>query len=355
MSLINDMLRDLEARRAEDLGRANLQGEIRPLPKAPSRAWGLPVLAGIGLVAIGAVAGVIVWRLSVPQPGAPAPIMPPVVDANAPLAGFDPARYELRPALSLSLPVNEAKAPAAVPETKKTEPAQPSRPALPAMPLPKTPSPLPAAASVAAPAVEAPRPAQIERQPVLATPRERADAEYRQALAAQGQGRNGEAQELLRAALRHEAAYSPARQALLRLLLQERRNDEAMAVLAEGLEIQPTQLGWAMSLARLLVDKGDQAAAARTLARSWPHASASADYAGFYGHLQYRLGLAKEAVALYQTATRLAPGEGRWWYGLAVALEADGHGGEARDAFRRALASGNLNADLTALAEQRVK
>ena len=49
----------------------------------------------------------------------------------------------------------------------------------------------------------------------------------------------------------------------------------------EGLELQPSQIGWAMSLARLQLEQGDLAAAEHTLARSQAHAEGSADYAGF--------------------------------------------------------------------------
>ena len=36
-------------------------------------------------------------------------------------------------------------------------------------------------------------------------------------------------------------------------------------------------------------------------------------------------------------------------------MEGDGHLPEGREAFRRALAAGNLNADLTAIAEQKIR
>ena len=85
------------------------------------------------------------------------------------------------------------------------------------------------------------------------------------------------------------------------------------------------------------------------------YAEANADYAGFQGHVKSRLGAQRQAIAHYQRATRLAPGEGRWWLGLGLAFEADGRLPEARDALRRAIASGTLNHDLAAVAEQHLR
>ena len=68
-----------------------------------------------------------------------------------------------------------------------------------------------------------------------------------------------------------------------------------------------------------------------------------------------RLGRYKEAAEHYQQALRLSPGEGRWWLGLGLALEAEGRANEAREAFQRARQSGTLSSELTALVEQKLR
>lgn len=128
-----------------------------------------------------------------------------------------------------------------------------------------------------------------------------------------------------------------------------------MAVLQAGLNEQPGQSAWAMALARLQLEAGDLAAADRTLARSQPYAEGSAEYAGFQGHLKSRLGAHPMAVGHYQRATRLAPGEGRWWLGLGLALEADGQLPAAKEAFRRSRETGSLSPDLAAIADQHLR
>jgi MSHA biogenesis protein MshN len=137
-------------------------------------------------------------------------------------------------------------------------------------------------------------------------------------------------------------------------LLAQKRFDEAMNRLSIGLNLMPEQTGWALTLARLHLDRNDLPAAVRTLENSRAYANSNADYAGFFGYLKSRQGEQREAGAYYLQAARLAPQEGRWWLGLGLALAADGKSVESREAMRRALASGSLSADLRQLAEQQV-
>lgn len=371
MSLINQMLRDLEERRADELTRQNLQREIRPLP--PMGKGGKARYLVLTLVAL-ALFGIGGWQVyeyvvatqtvtsgppvptvsmpAVPPPAVAAPVVALPADAMLPREIEAPAGVDgLR--LTVALQNVPAEQPA-VAEPSGVAPAAPSIPAPAASEAPKAVVPLPVPTKAAPKAAEAPAAsASIEKSASLATPRERAEAEYRRALAAAASGKAGEAVDALQAALRQDGGHVPARQSLIRALIDSRRGEEAESLLRDGLELQPAQIGWAMTLARLQVERNDLPGALKTLGRSAPHAIRSADYQGFFGHLEYRLGHPQEAVALYQAATRLAPGEGRWWLGLGLALEAGGHAGEAREAFRKALATGNLNSDLAAIAEQK--
>jgi MSHA biogenesis protein MshN len=91
------------------------------------------------------------------------------------------------------------------------------------------------------------------------------------------------------------------------------------------------------------------------LQQSQSFAAGNADYQGFAGHVQHRLGQEKASVDFYQSAARLAPADGRWWLGLGLALEADHRPAEAREAFLRARASGSLNSDLAAVVDQKLR
>ena len=348
MSLINDVLRNIEAKRPDDLARHKLQREIRALPAGRSgfgrAAWLVGGLAAILVLgAAGFYASRHVAESAPVSPPPPAPTLeapPPLPVAQPPVAIVPPApgvTAEADDNLRLSAQL------AAVP--------------LPAAPVLGVPDPLPPspAPSVKAETAVPAGPVKIEKSPLAPTARDKADAELRRAETALASGRSGEALDGLRAALKLDPGYVAVRQALLRQLLDARKIDEAMVVLQDGLENMPTQTGWAVSLARLQLEQGDLAGADRTLARSQGYAEANADYAGFQGHVKSRLGAQRQAIAHYQRATRLAPGEGRWWLGLGLAFEADGRLPEARDALRRAIASGTLNHDLAAVAEQHLR
>lgn len=395
MSLINDMLRDLEARRAEPAGLGRLAGEVRPLPQA-TRRWRGPLL----LVALTLAGGALlltagVWLGSRFSP--PAPAVRPAAETSPPARLG--TQYDLHLDAQLGrqiLPLQPPPSPQALLEAQRMPgvpppalapatvgaamPAVNPAPAVSVAPAPLTivprVSPAPTAgrgvpatsgsetdaaakpvkpAAVMPPTTPASAAGQIDRQPVLATPREKAEAAYRSALRELQQGHAETATGLLRQAMKEEATHHPARQLLLRQLLETRQLEEAQAVLTAGLAQDGRQLGWALALARLQVDTGQPEAARQTLARSWPHAQNAPDYAGFYGLLLYRQGLPAEAAAAYRQATRLAPADGRWWYGLGLALQAEGKRDDAREAFRRALACGNLGAELQAQAEQALK
>lgn len=351
MSLINEMLRDLEARRTP-VSMPELQHGIRPVPPGRRRpgAAALP-----GLVALlGAGLGAAAWLRTGALEETPQP--PPATAAAAPASDPSPFAGTLRLATSLA-----AIPPAAPPATPPVPARDRSAAARGAGEPAAVPAAGPAATGDANPAPgpkSADLPANnngIEKTLLPASPREKADAEYRHAQALLAAGQPAAAQAVLAAALSLDGGHVPARQALLRLLIDQQRMDEAVAVLQAGQEQQPAQLGWAMSLARLLVERGDIAAAEGVLRRSAGYGAGNAEYAGFHGHLLDRLGQFRAAADQYRQAARLAPSDGRWWFGLGAALAGDGQAEAAREAFRRALATGNLNTDLTALAERRLR
>ena len=353
MSLINQMLQNLDARHETPRVRANLPG-VRTLPTAPSprRFWRLSAtLAGI------AVSGLLAY-LALREPALREPVTPVVLArsetppaARAIIPAEPPSEANVVPEKTLEIaePPSEA---SAAPEkvVKKADPVKSAKNVVKAdsgLSRPESPS-------VKAESRVAGR-ASIEKT-VAVTPRQdQAESAYHKALAATEQGRIGESLEILRDALRANTQHVGLRQLLVKLLLEDKRGDEAMQVLREGLQAQPAQTAWAMTLARLQVDRGDLAGAAQTLHYSLPAAFDNADYLGFSGHLQQRLGKAREAAKLYQAAARLAPDDGRWWLGLGLAMESEERHDEARAAFGRAQQCGNLSRELAALVEEKLR
>lgn len=299
---------------------------------------------------------------------APAAVMPPPASTPAALpAPVRPATAEAKAERKAAMPATAPAANGAASALATTAPAVAPKAALPALPLGGEPvrtadtsaAPAPAVPAATLPTKAAPAASggseKIEKNLRLATPRDRAEQEYRLAVQSLNAGRVAEALERLRGALRQDPSHVTSRQLLVRLLLEQRAGDEARQTLAEGLEINPGQVSWAVALARLQAERGEVGGALATLQKAAAAGQDYADYQGLYGNLLARQNHPREAAERYLAAARLNPGEGRWWLGLGLALEADGRGGEAKDAFARARSAGNLPPDLAALAEQRLR
>ena len=383
MSLINDMLRDLEARSSDELKRQNLQNTVRPLPASVSTIpWKIGGYVGLLILLLAAVW--LFWRNGRPAPENSTDLSQQAGYGAQQLLPVPPAASSEPVTLVLSSAIEAPQQGALRSPPLATAPRPPapnpspnhSQKELPAIQTPiveKTgqrlmvsettmPQPINKAGMNApnktplSPSPEAKASTgKIEVRKVLATPRERADAEYRLAQGAFSSGNVQEGLDALRRALQQDADYVPARQLLVQQLLEQRQLEAAASVLSDGLEHQPRQTGWAIALARLQVERSDLVGAERTLTRHAEFAVANPEYQGFHAHLRYRLGQYAGATALYQNACRLAAGEGRWWFGLGLSLEAEGLVSEAREAFRQSLATGTLNHELSAQAQQRIR
>jgi MSHA biogenesis protein MshN len=86
-----------------------------------------------------------------------------------------------------------------------------------------------------------------------------------------------------------------------------------------------------------------------------PYAGANPDYHAFLAGALEREQRHREAAEQYQAALRLAPGNGVWWMGLGMSLQADKRNAEALEAFQRARTSGMLSAELQAFVERRLQ
>jgi MSHA biogenesis protein MshN len=299
VSLINQMLRDLDQRHATTLERNGMAAQVRALPREKHFPWAsvIPVLVGVALGAVGfwfalAAPSPISNAVSAPatQPlSAPVAVMalPPLVvpmPSDSPMEAPVAETYKAPTTESLQMDFKLSQAPV------RAEPAAPAT------------SPAPAAPAVPVAAREPV--AQIEKRPV--TPAvDTAEGDYRKALAAYRQGRPNEALEGFQAALRIDARHVSARQALLSLLMEQRRWPEARTVAAEGLAAVPAQPGWAMILARLQVEQGQVAEAEQTMATYAAHGQRSPEYQAFHGLLLEKLQRPEEARAAFTKAREI--------------------------------------------------
>jgi MSHA biogenesis protein MshN len=182
---------------------------------------------------------------------------------------------------------------------------------------------------------------------------QRAEGEYRRALASLQEGRMTETVAALEQALKYEPAHEAARQTLVGLLIEANRTDEAMRQLQLGLTLDPRQPAMAMLLARLQIERAGNGI--DTLTRTLPYAGNDPDYRAFLAAALARQQRHREAAEQYQQAVRAVPGNGVWWMGLGMSLQAEKRNGEALDAFQKARASGALSQELQAFVERRIQ
>jgi len=209
-----------------------------------------------------------------------------------------------------------------------------------------------AAQAPARPAAKAAAAREAEVSGVTVTSQQQGENAYKRALAALQDGRVQEAMANLEQAVFAYPRHDAARQALVGLLLEARRHEEAMRHLQLGLGLDPKQQQMAMLLARLQIERGGPAV--ETLTRTLPYAGNNPEYLAFLAGALQKGQRHKEAVEQYQAALRLMPQNGVWWMGMGISLQADKRHAEAVDAYHRAKASGSLSPELASFVERKL-
>ncbi len=381
MSLINKMLRDLDKRHAPQGGTAAPAGGLsRHMHPVPERALASDffwrAMAMMMLFAVGWVAW-LVWQL-MPRPivtelayqSSRGKISAPA-DAASSRSDSAPApqAVALGPAPSSSAP-DSAGAQARLPQrpdrmnvdmlrlaTELTTPI-PRRSSRSSSPRSGSKGPVGAATAVSArPALAgepAAAPGKIDRRSNTSS-RSRAESEFRRAVNLVNQGRIAEGMDGFRRALEIDPGHDVARQTMVALLLEAKRVDEAAASLQEALALNTENTGFAMLLARIMVESNDIPTALFVLQRHAAPPDRNPDFHAFAAALYQRLDRHKEAIEQYQAALRLAPSAGIWWLGLGISFQAVEQPKEALEAFTRAKSAGNLAPDLLGFVEQRLR
>ena len=379
MSLINKMLQDLDKRGGAGDGAVHPQ-ELKAVP-APERDRRPVMLAGAGVAAAAVLAagGWYGWQYWQSHRAPPAPVPKVVVNQRpAGAVGAPPPAPVIETAKPAATELAATPAPTAHPAaeslaepiTKPVQSAQPEgRPAK-SVPVRAATKAAPSGAAAAANdavASESRRPVadneahRPERKPAQTegvsrrelTPKLESDGAYRRALVALQEGRLSVAMADLERALEIDPRNEAARQTYVSLLLENKRTDEAIRQLRLSLGIDPRQPGLAMVLARLQLERGGPAL--ETLMATLPYAGNSADYLAFLAGVLQRGQRHAEASRYYRDALQLAPGNGVWWMGLAISLQADQHLQEAREAYTRARQANGLTPELQAFIDRRIE
>ncbi|HMM78071.1 MAG TPA: hypothetical protein PJ986_20390 [Gammaproteobacteria bacterium] len=400
MSLINQMLCDLEARKGGRLG--HVDAALDGLHAVPLRAVGERPRAMLGALLVFSACAAL-WasrtplldslRLALPAPALraaihPAPVAPIVTPAPAPRATA-PAPVAVNPVVVLEAPPPvEALSPAEFdvalpPVTAPALPLEPSVPVQAPPPVVQKPAPV---AERAAPAGLQPiylddegneiergartREKAPRRPPAIAA-RQQAQVEYpgsfrREATTApavspQAQrlaeidamfanGDRERALQALRAFVLAAPAEEGARERLALALIADRRVTEAEALLRAGLRLAPASTRLAQPLGHLLLAQAQPEAALAVLRPATPPLAGHAEFHALLAAAEQRTGAHGLAITRYRGLLKEQPLNGGWLVGLGISLLAVDERADAQATFARALADRALPEPLRAYA-----
>ncbi|MGD9604274.1 MAG: tetratricopeptide repeat protein [Gammaproteobacteria bacterium] len=375
MSLINDMLRDLEARRAPTALPVDhaLDGltAVSPWPQSAARA-----LPWVAIVAVCTVAAAFSLELMsgerrtshvavshVPAQSAALPVLPmptaPRVAEPTPAVAEPPASHPqaavedmvaaptARPTPApaagqhrASDPVTEAlRAEARAIEAGVAPAIEPPMVATRAPEIPTVPST--PRADPAAPAVE--RPGSFRREAAHKPVPAAGDVALTRALNQLRGGDRARGIAALADYLRENPLQVDARLTYARALIRDARHGEAETALRDGLEVAPRSTALAQLLAHLLFEQSRVAAALEVLRRAAPRVAADPDYHAFMAAVCQQMNRHADAAAIYRAVLTVRPSNGSAALGMAISLAALGRVQEARGAFARAATDSALS------------
>lgn len=368
MSLINDVLRDVERRRGDlSPGRR----AAAPLPRRGPRLtllwWLLPA----------AVAGVALhWFFSEPGPvhdpatrmnasladaSPPASIEPAALPlADKPSAATPADTGEARPAPDASESDNEGNGSGTTPATvedvvESVEPisipgadrqiAQTSTDDVPR----HEPAPAGNTASATASPTSKPQERDAPDNTISIRPADEAQpsgtadelAAARRALA---RNQFSVAERRIRGILESEPGHNEARLMLAGALLRRGETARAARLLEDGLEASDRPAELASRLGRILLENGQTARAIGILESHAPEPIDDPDYHQLLAAAHRQAGDHESALSSYQALTEIVPGRGAVWIGLGASLEALDRPDEAVEAYQRARGTGDERA-----------
>lgn len=341
MSLINQMLRDLEQRNGKPIP-ADQPLPIRVARHQPPAARNYRPLA---LLLIAAIAPAYFWFRQDADPT----VAPPQTNSQPTAPQSAPSTTE---------PLQAMPTPDASDEVKTTTQA-PAPPATDQALAPPPPLDNPAApalgVTVKATASPArPKPAKPVANPSTAKPTatQQAQALYR---AAQDSSSLLMRRENLDEALTLDPDYLPARILMLQTLVKANATTELDRFLDDSLRRYPSQLAFVTARAQLQMRRRDFATAAATLERIDPHQVEDPTYLAQLAASYQQLRRFENAAELYQRLTTIQPEKTEHWLGLAVSADSLQHRQTAIQAYRRALEKNNLTGDVVDYINQRLR
>lgn len=323
MSLINQMLRDLEQRQGPQSSQP--AASIHAAPEQPPRRhwpWLLPAM--LAALYYG-------WNEYQHQPS-PTPPSAPIDSVQAPAP---------------SQPIETSPQPIAAPTTSPLPIAIPQPTSTP-LPTPK-PTAVPTAKPGVSPALNQPtttRPGRRSQPP---------SSQNRQVQALLQQAQNSSSllmrKETLKEALQLDPENLAIREQLLEVLIKSGNGNELNRFLNDSLQRFPNQPSFITSLAQLQIQRKEFAAASGTLERI---RSNEPGYLTLLAGSYQQQKRYRDAAEIYQRLTAGQPDKAEHWLGLGICSDNLSQKSAAIEAYQQALAKNTLNAEVVDYINQRL-
>ena len=403
MSLINQMLRDLERRQAGAVADGNVLLDVGAahegdIPTAAGNRllyrWAILGVLGLAFGVAASQMGGSVERLfggaesvtpvneTAPVPGAdralsrevsavnvseramPRQDVAPASTANSrqmPNVGMSPAEFRLRLTESVRydastrMPdvVERSTAPALVEKPVATVRAV--APTLQRAEKTRTkPNNLASVRPAPRPTSKTPRRENVKTRSASSSPANLAETRYGEAMVLLQAGKVEAGEALLLDVVNSFPKHLKAREMLTARRMRDGKLAGAGQLLRRGLELYPAHGQFTKLYGRVLVEQGRMDEALAVLNQVALALEQDSEFHALRAAVLHRKGDHRAAAATYQKLLITNPDHGVWWMGLAIALESAGEADGAKRAFRRASRSG-LRPELRGFVERKLR
>ena len=166
--------------------------------------------------------------------------------------------------------------------------------------------------------------------------------------------RYNQAEQSLRQALAVEPDHIKARELLSGIYIQQGRWVEASELLRKGVDLIPGHKTFIKLYARSLMQLNHDVRAIKVLEQNQPRIQDDPNHFAILAALYQRQGNHTAAADTYASILKVNSGNGVWWVGLGISLEAMGRNQEASQSYAHARKTGNLQAEVARFANHRL-
>jgi MSHA biogenesis protein MshN len=146
--------------------------------------------------------------------------------------------------------------------------------------------------------------------------------------------------------------HETARKQLAALWYGKKAYRDAINLLSQGIALAPPAQEMRLMSARIYYQQGQARQAYNILQPI--KASNSAEIQTLLANTSAELNEHNSAITAYRKLITLEPDVGRWWLGVAVSLDSQGNFVPARDAYKQAIARNNLSSSAMKFARERL-